>query len=217
MTKSERAPGDSASVADRRYIWRVIAAAFFFLVVGLGAMWFHFILRERATVGLETLAPLPPALSMKQIVPNRVRLFFTSDGALLSAEMREIAPSISTYERVSAIVQVLLSGPRSSVLRSPIPDSVKIRALYVANESVTIDFSAELCDKLHGGASVEMLCLYSIVNTVLLNCPDLKTVTILIEARPVETLLGYLDLGGPLVENLALVAPEKERSDSIPY
>jgi hypothetical protein len=201
------------NIPDRRTLWRVIGASFFFLLVGLGGMWLHYVLKDQTAGGFEALGPLPPAMPTEPVAHNRARLFFTSDGALLSSEIQEIARSPSTHERASAIVQALLRGPRSSGLHSPIPRGVRLLGLYVAEDSATVDFSVELRNGLHGGTSAEMLCVYSIVNSLLLNCSDLKTVAVLIEGRPVETLLGYLDLSAPLVENLALLAGERIPGD----
>jgi len=180
-------------------------------------MWLNFVWKNKTSIGLETLDALPPAAPIQQVAPNRVRIFFTADGVLLSPEIQEIGRSPSTHERAAAILQALLRKPRSSTLRSPIPRGVSVRGLYVADGCATVDFSAELRDGLRAGSSAETLCVYSIVNSLLLNCSELKTVTFLIEGRPVETLLGYLDLSAPLVENLALLAEEKNPGDSMPY
>jgi hypothetical protein len=201
--------------ADRRVIWRVAGVSLLFLVVGLGLMYFLFILKGRATVGLENLGDLPPTVPPAQAEPNRVRLLFTANGALLSPEMNEISRSPTPYDRATAILQALLRGPRSSALRSPIPRGVKLRGLYISDGSATVDFTAELRDGLHGNASAEVLCVYSIVNTLLLNCSNFKNVTLLIEGRPVDTLQGYLDLSRPLVENLAVMAPEERREAAL--
>jgi len=193
--------------------WRVISASLFFLLLGLGAMWVFYLMKDRSAVGVEALDALPPVAPVEQVAPNRVRLFFTANGALLSSEIHDIGRSPTTYDRATAILNALLKGPRASNLRSPIPRGVKFRGLYIADTMMTVDFSSELRDGLRGGASAETLCVYSIVNSLLLNCQDLKTVTFLIEGQPIETLLGYLDLSGPLVENLALMAGEKSSSD----
>jgi hypothetical protein len=49
--------------------------------------------------------------------------------------------------------------------------------------------------------------VYSIVNSLIQNCPELKTVQILVKGRPIENVPGALDLSAPLVANLALIRP----------
>jgi len=216
MSDNRPQKSNPSKLVPLQTVWRVVGASFFFLVVGLGGMWLHFTLKEKAAIGLESLDPLPPATPIEQVAPNRVRLFFTADGVLLSSEMHEIGRRTSTYDRAFVILQALLRGPRSGGLRTAIPPDVKVRSLCLAERSATVDFSAELRDGLRRGPSAEALCVYSIVNSLLLNCSDLKTVTLLIEGRPVETLLGYLDLSAPLVENLAFIAEEKGPTESTP-
>jgi len=208
MSENELPEPVRPNAPARRIIWRVVGASLLVLIVGLGAMYLRFVMKGRTAVGLESLDNLPPATTTEQAATNRVRLFFTANGVLLSPEMHEIGAAHSTYDRVSAILRLLLKGPRSATLRSPIPRGVKARALFINDTALTLDLSSEVRDGLRRGSSAELLCVYSIVNTLLLNCSNLKTVTLLIDSQPVETLHGYLDLSGPLVENLALIAPE---------
>ncbi len=197
--------------APARALGRVIAASVLVLLVGLGAMWVHFALKEPGGVELESAGGRLPEEQVEAAAANRVRLLFTADGTQLSPEMNEIRQMRSMYEHTSAVLQLLLRGPRSGKLRSPIPPGVKARALFLHEGVATIDFSAELRDNLHPGPNAEILCIYSIVNTLILNSRQIKSVAFLIEGRPVETLAGYLDLSEPLIENLALNAGEKTK------
>ncbi|MBM3335888.1 GerMN domain-containing protein [Candidatus Sumerlaeota bacterium] len=191
--------------AARRAIWRAALVSLIVLAIGLFGIWIVFIIREQMGVAQDVLSPLPHAAPIEKVAPTRARLFFTAEGASLVPEMREIEPSGSTYERLCAILDALLRGPQSSGLRSPIPPGVKALGVFIKDDLVTLNLSSELRDGLRVGGLSEVLCVYSIVDTVLLNCPDLKTVTVLVEGRSIETLRGYVDLTGPLVENLAVV------------
>lgn len=206
MNEEERRRKEEEARRRKGFIRRVIGISALFLAVGLGVMYLYSLVPDRSMVGLETVESLPPDLPIEQVAPNRVRLLFTADGATLTTEMHEIAPAESLYERVHTVIDLLLQGPRSRRLRSPIPREAVVRGLYLTTGSAVLDLSAGFRDGLRGGASAEMLCVYSLVNTLLLNCPDLGTVTILIEGQPVDTLLGYLDLNAPLVENLTLMS-----------
>lgn len=212
MNESEQdQPGHSGATEAQRFatrtaIWRAVGVSLLVLAVGLVGIWIVFMVREQMGIAQEVLSPLPHAEPIEKIAPTRVRLFFTAEWTSLVPEMQEIEPSGSTYERVCDILQVLLRGPQSSGLRSPIPPGVRVIGVFVNDGAITLSFSSELRDGLSVGGLAEVLCVYSIVNTVLLNCPDLKTVTMLLDGRSIETLRGYVDLSGPLVENLAIVA-----------
>jgi hypothetical protein len=198
---------------DRRFFWRVVGASVFFLMLGLLAMWIYFATREQPSVGFEeNVNPSPPLLGGNPTAPpNRIRLFFTQDGVQLTPEMRDITAPASPHERAQLVIKALLEGPRTGALRSPIPRTATLRALYVANDALILDFSPELRNDLHPDVASEVLCVYGLVNTMLLNCPGLKSVTLLIDGKPVETLRGSVDLSLPLVQNVALVATERRR------
>ena len=57
-----------------------------------------------------------------------------------------------------------------------------------------------------GGTLQELMTVYTIVNAVLTNLPDLQDVQILIGGQEVDTLAGHVDLRRPLRKNDALIA-----------
>ncbi len=57
-----------------------------------------------------------------------------------------------------------------------------------------------------GGALQELMTVYTIVNAVLTNLPDLTEVQILIGGQEADTLAGHVDLRRPLRKNQALVS-----------
>ena len=48
------------------------------------------------------------------------------------------------------------------------------------------------------GSSTELLLAYGVVDSIILNCPEVKAVQILFGGREVSTLAGHLDLSRPL-------------------
>ena len=216
MKRNEPSAYESPSPPDRRAIWRVLGASVFFLIVGLGIIYAYFALIQPPTAGLRTDAALPPLLPAERTEPNRVQLFFATTGGRLAAEIREIEPTDSLHNRVAVLLEHLLRGPRTPTLQSPIPRGVRINAIYITTGSLVLDLSSELRTQLRDGVLAELLCVHSIVNTLLLNCPDLESVTLLIDGRPVDTLRGNVDLSAPLVENLALIAGDRRRGANAP-
>ena len=66
-----------------------------------------------------------------------------------------------------------------------------------------------------GGSMQELLTVYSLVNTVLVNLPTASAVQILIDGREADTLAGHVDLRRPLRKNEALiVTPVPSQSPS---
>ena len=71
-----------------------------------------------------------------------------------------------------------------------------------------------------GGTLQELMTVYTIVNAVLTNLPDLQEVQILIGGQEADTLAGHVDLRRPLRKNEALspaVASNEQVASVIRY
>lgn len=139
------------------------------------------------------------------VSPNTARIFFTTDGRYLSAEAMELPRDLSAYERLSRIMERLLGGPTSRYFEPILPDGANLRGMYLLNDKLVIDFSKEISTNLHDGIVAEMLALYSIVNSVVLNIPEIRQVQFLIEGEERSTLGGEVDISAPLGANLNLI------------
>jgi germination protein M len=53
----------------------------------------------------------------------------------------------------------------------------------------------------------ELFTVYTIVNTITTNLPDVQSVQLLIDGREVDTLAGHVDLRRPLRKNESLITP----------
>lgn len=135
----------------------------------------------------------PPAL-------ESVRIFFPSAGGNgLVGETREIFETSTPGDRIKQIVADLLSGPRARGALAAVPKGTALRQAYVAPDGTAyLDFSPELADGLGGGSLQEMLTVYAIVDSVVLNVREVQRVVLLISGRPVDTLNGHMDLRRPI-------------------
>lgn len=79
-----------------------------------------------------------------------------------------------------------------------LPYGTRLIGLSVKDSTAYADFSAELAANHQGGSSGEIQTIYSIVNTIALNIPEIKRVQILIEGRSEKTLAGHIDISQPL-------------------
>ena len=78
--------------------------------------------------------------------------------------------------------------------------------MYVlADGTAYVDFSAELKQGMRGGSTEELFAVYSIVNSIAFNTPEIRRVGILIDGQPVDTLNGHLDLRRPIPPSMAFV------------
>ncbi len=139
-----------------------------------------------------------------------MRLYFASpDGDGLVPEGAEIFATASPVDRAKQILSDLISGPTGRNSLASLPRGTRLRQVYVLDSGVAwADFGSELAGALGGGSAREILAVYSIVDSLALNVPEIQRVGILIDGHPVETLNGHLDLRRPLPPNRGLIGAE---------
>ncbi len=135
-------------------------------------------------------------------------LYFPGTGSRLLAESREVPENGDSAERITAVVETLLAGPQGSGMRAPLPDGVIVRKVYLPEKGLAfLDFeSPENVPPPASGSLAEMLTVYSLVNTVLLNFEELDRVVLLWNGRQLKTFAGHLDTMRPLAANPGLIA-----------
>jgi hypothetical protein len=123
----------------------------------------------------------------------------------LKAELRSISPGTSLSQTISQALRELIKGPRGNLVNA-IPKNTKLEDVRINNDGVVwADFSAHLSSAHPGGSSAELITVYSIVNTILLNFKEVKTVRILINGATVDTLAGHIDCTKPFVADRSLI------------
>jgi spore germination protein GerM len=143
-----------------------------------------------------------------------VTLFFASpDGEGLVREGREIDACGDTAGCVEAVIDELINGPLGE-LAPALPANATIRGVQVAGDQAVIDLSSGVVEGLPAGSSAEMAAVYSIVDTVSVNFPQIKSVMFLVEGKPVETLKGHLDLRQPLAPDFSLEKSVKPATET---
>jgi len=135
-----------------------------------------------------------------------IDLYFTdADGQRLALESREIGGR-SIEEKIRQAMEALIAGPSKKKLAPTIPEGVKIRGIYYKEKIAFVDFTSALSSNHPGGSWTELLTIYSIINTITENFPEVKKVQILIEGREPETLAGHVDISRPLPGRIQLLA-----------
>ena len=141
-------------------------------------------------------------------VPEKklVHVYFADKSlAHLSAEDRVVPDSGDPVDLGKQIMMALLQGPRSSLMRT-IPDGTRLNALFVAADGTGyVDLSEAVTEQHPGGCRSEMLTIYSIVNSLVLNVAEIKTVKILISGNEAWTLAGHVDIRFPFPAEMLLI------------
>lgn len=138
--------------------------------------------------------------------PGVVYLYFIhKNNVNLSAETREIPPMHDPVARGRFIVENIINGPRSDLHRS-VPGKTRLNAFYVTKDKIAyIDLSDDVTNDHPGGAAIEHLTIYSLVNSLILNIPEIDGVKFLINGREALTLAGHVDIRYPFYSNMVLI------------
>ena len=138
-----------------------------------------------------------------------VKLYFSlAQGEYLVPQQRKILLPESDNEEnkeMKVVLEELIKGPKNKDLFSTIPPETRIRALYIRDEIIYVDFSSSLKEKHPGGTTGELLTVYSIIDTLLDNFPSYSRVQIIVQGEPQTTLDGHIDIRYPLPRNSEII------------
>ena len=159
----------------------------------------------------------PPAVPLyeRNDPPMNVKVFFPGmkDDVILSAEDQTIRRSGELANRARQILQKVLEGPKSPTLYPSIPKDTKLQEVFIDDMGMAyVDFSSTISANHPGGMVNEQATVYSIVNSLTYNLPEIRQVKILVGGAEKETLAGHcllLPLGMDL--SITDIAPPKEQ------
>ena len=168
----------------------ILLTAFLLFAVVLGALVF----RKYETATRKT-EPSPAATPAGSTV---VTLFFASPGGEgLMREGREVEIEEGVEDGIESVVGELIRGPLGS-LAPTLPANARVLGVKLNGDTAQIDFGRELLDEVPAGSSGETAAVYSIIDTVAMNFPQVKAVQFTFEGAAVDSLKGHLDLRHPL-------------------
>jgi hypothetical protein len=135
------------------------------------------------------------------------RLLYPSPPDMLLTAISAGMPSTGQLQTdVQALLERYLNGPVGETQVQPFPEDARLRAVFVLPGGVVVaDLSSAA--RQGGGADTEMARVYGIVDTVVINFPEVRAVKILVEGQEVETLMGHVDLRRPLPPEMRILTP----------
>src|SRR5581483_4907692 len=149
--------------------------------------------------------------------PMAVKIFFPAESGdvLLTAEDQTIFKSAELGNRARQILQKLQEGPHSDRMFPSFPKDTKLQDFFISEQGIAfVDFSNTLSTNHPGGVQNELATIYSIVDSLSYNLPEIKQVKILIGGVEKETLAGHCLLLLPLDIDLSItnVMPREEKT-----
>ena len=159
-------------------------------------------------------APAAPedraALAGEEENRREIVLFFQKqDDDILGPEPRKILPGTSVIDQGKQIVAELIAGPRNKGLLPTVPERTMVLGLYLDRSGTAyLDLSDEFVSGHPGGSSEEMATIFSIVDSLTYNLPEIKRVRFLVGGEERETLHSHLDLRRAYLKNMSMVKME---------
>jgi hypothetical protein len=143
---------------------------------------------------------------------SRVYLYFIEPGGrYLTAEARSLEKSEDSQEYCRRVLESLIEGPaggRTEPLIPVVDPDTRILGVYIVDDTAYVDLS-EKTGAAHfsrsRGVLSELLSVYSVVNTLILNIDGIDRVQIMIGGNAAETFAGHIDIGYPLNAHMLLV------------
>ena len=146
---------------------------------------------------------VPVAPAIQSVEGNRsVTLFFALEGTQLVREAREIDPCESDTACLKSVLDELLNGPIGEYGET-IPEGTAVDAVRMEGVVATVELNRAFADALLPGSSAEMLAVYSVVNTVTTNFPQIQKVKLNVDGNT-KAILRHLDLSDTLLPDYSL-------------
>lgn len=144
-----------------------------------------------------------------KVAVRMVRLYYESAQMLLAAETRNVALPESTVAAVPVVVRELVKGPVMPTSLRLFPADTVVRGAYLLpGGTAIVDLGgATLTQGWGAGSHQELMAVYSLVQTVTANFPEAKSVRVLVNGAPAETLGGHIWVARSLVPQPKLVDP----------
>jgi spore germination protein GerM len=133
-------------------------------------------------------------------------LYFSDQEAeFLIGEKREIRKNEEVEEEAQEAIRELIKGPKGRLVPT-LPVRTELLSLQLDDKGTArVNFSRTLTKDHPGGSSAEMMTVYSVVNTLIINFPVIKRVQFLVEGNEIESITGHLSLSRPIASKPDLI------------
>ena len=145
----------------------------------------------------------PPVTPKRNITLN---LYYADPySEKLAAEQRTIQAKKTIKGTIEAAIDEFIKGPKGDLVNT-IPPGTALKNVRIDPEgTVWVNFSSHLSKSHPGGSSAEIMTVYAIVNTIVLNFDEVTKVRILIEGKSVDTLAGHIDCSEPFIADRSFI------------
>ena len=144
-----------------------------------------------------------------------ITLFFAGAGGALVREMRDIEPCEDDNACLKSVLDELINGPVGE-LGETVPDGAAVEGAHLEGNRAEVDFNQLFSEAMLSGSSAEMVAVYSVVDSIAINFPQVRQVKINIAGNS-KAVLHHLDLSDPLQPDFTLErAPSVDPHGGVP-
>jgi hypothetical protein len=184
---------------NRRIAWTAAALAAVVFSVALIVLWPN---------GESRLAEPSPDVTteISTAVPEAgedvvsLELYFPGEDDVLHVEERNVPVAEDPQEAIFIVASAVLDGPTRDELRPILPADVTIGSVDLdafGTAFVGLESAAYATPPI-AGSNMEMLALYSLVNSVVLNVDGVDALVLLWNGQQLATLAGHIDTRNPI-------------------
>ncbi len=156
------------------------------------------------------------SLETESVFPTiEIVLFFHDpDDEFLIPEKRNIYATPLLSDRAKQVIIELIRGPAPGGAATIPPETILNELYILENGTACVDLSEEFEKDAEGGSASQLAQIYSLVNSLTYNFPEIKNVRILVDGEQKRSFGGHVASGGVFREKLSIVKfPESELSD----
>lgn len=130
---------------------------------------------------------------------REVTLYFSDPEAeYLVGEKRAIKTGDDLEAVAGELIREIVQGPRGKLFPT-LPSQTQLLSFHLDEKGIArVNFNKAFSRSHPGGSSAEVMTVYSVVNSLSLNFPEIKRVQFLVEGREIETIAGHLSLRHPI-------------------
>ena len=134
-----------------------------------------------------------------------VLLYFPAASGRLAAESRSAPEELEAEALREWIVRQIVAGPQLEGLARAVPQGTEVAGVYDAPDGKTYVDLTIPGDSPAMGSTDELLAIYSLVNSVLLNEESADAVVLLVNGRQRQTFAGHVDTSRSLAARSDLI------------
>ena len=148
-------------------------------------------------------APVSPieetAAATEETRRIQATLFYVDeDGVSLAPTSRNVAYGNTPVEQARLLIEAQVAAPPEGLV-SAIPEGTTVREVFLTDaREAYVDLGGAIVSGHPGGSLDEALTVYTLVNVLTVNLPEVTTVQILVDGHEVDSLRGHIDLRAPL-------------------